>query len=222
MRPTLWLLALALAGCGTSPEAPAGEVDPGHAAFKPAAGARYVIDAGASRCTAKVGVQGPLSAFGHEHLMALRDLSGEARMGPRGVEGGTVDIVIRAASLAETGEKFSPEERQKIDRDVHEQALEVSKHPQILLKGVVGAVKPLGQNKFEVRIDSQVTLHGVTKTVALPAEVAVEGNTLKARGEFSIRHSDFGIKRLSAAAGAVQPTDRISLTFDLTARRRKR
>ena len=38
---------------------------------------RYVVDAGESRFTAKVEVGGLLSMFGHDHLVALREFTGD-------------------------------------------------------------------------------------------------------------------------------------------------
>jgi len=60
-----------------------------------------------------------------------------------------------------------------------------------------------------------LTLHGVTKPVEIPANVAFHGNTVTARGEFTIRHGDYRIERLSAAAGTVKAGDEITLSFTL-------
>src|SRR6185369_12068126 len=77
---------------------------------------RYVIDASASRFTATIGTAGILSSFGHEHTVALREFSGEARLNENDVESGSLRMTIQAASLHEAGKGFSDADRQAIDK----------------------------------------------------------------------------------------------------------
>jgi polyisoprenoid-binding protein YceI len=182
------------------------------------AGDRYLIDASAGRFTAKVGAGGLLSAFGHEHTVALRDFSGEAVLAEGGLEGSTLRLGLRADSTAEIGDAFSEEERKRIDRDIHAKVLEVSKHPRIDFQGTVVAATPLGEERFRVRIDGRLTLHGVTRPLSIEAVTRARGGLLTARGQFRVKHSDYALQRLSAAGGLVKASDEILVSFDLQGR----
>jgi len=182
----------------------------------------YVIESTEGRLTAKVAAAGLLSGFGHEHTLAIRAFSGEVRLSDRGLEGGTVWLAIRADSVAESGEEFSEEERKKIDRDVHAKVLEVSKHPAIDFRGTAVSAAPLGENRYRVRIEGTLSLHGVTRPLTISADVGPRGDVLSVRGKFAIKHSKYGLERLSAAAGLVKAADEITFSFDVLARRQIR
>ena len=77
---------------------------------------RYVVDPTSSWFSAKVEVGGVLSMFGHEHTVALRELSGEARFDPAAIEEASLRMTIRAASAVEVGQEFSEEDRKEIWR----------------------------------------------------------------------------------------------------------
>jgi hypothetical protein len=57
----------------------------------------------------------------------------------------------------------------------------------------------------------------VKRRVSFPANVAIEGRSLRASGEFTILHGDYNIKRLSAGAGTVKAKDPIRLSFKVVA-----
>ena len=178
----------------------------------------YVLDKDASVFTAKVEVGGLLSAFGHDHTVAMRDLSGEARFDPEKVEG-SLRMTIRTASIVEIGREFSEQDRQEITREIHDKALEVSKHPEIAFQSQSVSGRKVGEGEFQVLIRGRLTLHGVTRPVSIPARLLLEGGRLTARGTFTVRHSDYGIERLSAAAGTVKAKDEILLTFHIVTRK---
>jgi len=114
---------------------------------KRAGGDRYRIDAAASQFTARIGAAGALSVFGHEHFVAIREFSGEARLTPGALETGSLQVTINAGSLAEAGPAFSDADRKKIDHDIHEQALELSKYPQIVFSSTSVSAKKLGEGQ---------------------------------------------------------------------------
>jgi len=223
MKFFAWMMAAAgLAGCA---DAPAENPQPAPAVQEtrePQAtvGDRYVIDASAGRFQARIGTAGLLSAFGHDHTVALREFSGEARFKPGAEERGSLRMTIQAASLAETGKEFSDADRKKIDGDIHGKALEASKYPEIAFKSTKISVKKAGEREVQLEIRGDLTLHGVTKPVTVPAQVSMQGDTLTARGEFTIRHGDYKIQRLSAAGGTVKASDEIRMSFEIVARKK--
>jgi polyisoprenoid-binding protein YceI len=180
---------------------------------------RYVIDAPASRFTATVGTTGLLSAFGHDHTVALREFSGEARLSEDDIESGSLQLSIQAASLHEVGKDFSDEDRTAIDKDIHEQALETSKFPQIAFRSTELRARQIADGEYQIDLRGELTLHGVTRQLTVPARVTVRDGTLTAKGEFTVLHSDYKIRRLSAAVGTVKASDEIRMSFEIVARR---
>jgi polyisoprenoid-binding protein YceI len=180
----------------------------------------YTIDPGASQFTARIGVEGFLKAFGHEHVVAIRDYSGEAQLASGSVEPASLQLTIKPDSLSETEKSFSDSDRQQIDQAIHRDALETSKYQQIVFKSTSVSANKTGEGQYQAQVAGNLTLHGVTKPISIPMQVTVEGDTVTARGEFMIRHSDYQIKRISAAGGAVTAKDEINLTFNVVARKR--
>ena len=176
---------------------------------------RYVVDARESRFTAKVEVGGLLSMFGHDHLVALRDFSGDARFDPDRPDQGSLRLAIRSASLEEASRDFSAEDRKAITREIHDKALEVSRFPEILFQSTGLTATRKGDAECQIVLRGTLTLHGETRRVSIPVRLRLDGDRFIADGTFQVRHSDYGIARLSAAAGTVKAKDEITLSFHL-------
>jgi polyisoprenoid-binding protein YceI len=59
----------------------------------------------------------------------------------------------------------------------------------------------------------------MTQPLTLQANVNVLGTLLRIGGDFTLRQSDYGIKPVSFAAGALRLKDELKFTFDLVARK---
>ena len=93
------------------------------------------------------------------------------------------------------------------------EVLDADAHPTIKLQSVrVGGSAP------ELQITTRITIKGVARDVLVPATVAMEGNQLRASGEFDIRQTDFGIKPFSIGLGALEVQDRLHIVFSVVAR----
>ncbi len=77
-----------------------------------AAEMRYRIDPAQSRFMANVGSGGLLWFLGHAHHFAIRDFTGEATITPGSITPASLQITAKAASLEETGENFTEQEKQ--------------------------------------------------------------------------------------------------------------
>ena len=179
-------------------------------------GGRYHVIPAKSRFTAQVGVGGLLAAAGHPHTIAIRQFDGDLD-----VDSGSLDtslqMTIKSESLGEVGKEFDEDDRKKVNQSVHGEALETTKYPQIVFKGTTGSIKTLAAGQYEATIKGNLTLHGVTRQISFPAKVRLEQGHLRATGEFTILHSQYNLKRLSAAGGTVKAKDEIVLSFDLQA-----
>jgi polyisoprenoid-binding protein YceI len=65
-----------------------------------------------------------------------------------------------------------------------------------------------------IRVDGQLSLHGVTKHVSILAQVENGRYT----GRFALKQRDFGITPVSIAGGTVKVKDELTIEFDIHTR----
>lgn len=180
--------------------------------------AAYRLDPARSKFMIRAFAGGLLWFKGHDHFVAARDFTGEARLVPGSVSPASLTLTVRAASLAETRDVFTPQQKKIIDGELRDIVLEPDKYPEITFKSTDVSVEPRG-GVFKVKLGGDLTLRGVTRRVRIPAEVTLDGDTLRARGEFDIKRGDFKVPATSAFHGTVRVRDRLKVSFDIVARR---
>jgi polyisoprenoid-binding protein YceI len=94
--------------------------------------------------------------------------------------------------------------------------LESAKYPEITFKSTEITGRLTG-GQFEAKVGGELTLHGVTRHIVIPATVTLSGNELRARGEFTVNRGDYKVKATSAFHGMVRVRDRLKFTFDIVA-----
>jgi polyisoprenoid-binding protein YceI len=193
------------------------ESKPGDVGKETVNGTHYRVNPEKSRLTAQVEVGGMLKSLGHPHVIAIRKFGGEVRASSGMVGPASLELKFDTGSLTEVGKEFSDKDRQKVNQEVRDEALEASKHPEAVFKSSEVTVKQAGEDHYEASIRGTLSLHGTTNEVSFPAEVRVEGNSLHASGAFTVLHSAYGIKRLSAAGGTIKAKDEINLSFEIQA-----
>ena len=179
--------------------------------------ARYRLDAGQSKFMVRAFAGGLLWFKGHDHFIAVRDFSGEAQLTPGAANPAALQMTIRADSLVETRDVFTEQEKQIINKELREIVLETAKYPEITFKST-DVTGNLTGGQFEAKIGGDLTLHGVTRHIVIPATVTLGGGDLRARGEFTVNRGDYNVKATSAAHGLVRVRDKLKFTFDIVAR----
>ncbi|MFZ3263371.1 MAG: YceI family protein [Terriglobales bacterium] len=180
--------------------------------------ARYVIDTKGSTFQIQAFSQGLLSAFGHNPKIAIRNFEGDASFIAKGavLEDAKLEVRIRADSL-EVVDDISEKDRLEIERQIYNDVLETDRFPMILYEWS-GAATGNG-DLFWVKLEGALTLHGVTHTVPVSARVVIQGDSLRASGEFLVKQSDYDIAIVKVAGGAIQLKDEVKGTFNIVARR---
>lgn len=179
--------------------------------------ARYRLDASRSKFMVRAFAGGPLWFKGHDHFVAARDFSGEAELMPGASPPASLQMTVRSESLVETRDVFTTQQKQIIDKELREIVLETAKYPEITFKSTE-VTGDLTGGQFEAKIPGDLTLHGVTRHIVIPATVTLGGGELRARGEFTISRGDYNIKATSAFHGLVRVRDRLKFTFDIVGR----
>jgi len=178
----------------------------------------YRMDASQSKFIARAFAGGPLWFKGHDHFVAAKDFSGEAQLTQGASAGASLRMTVRAESLVETRDVFTEQQKQIINKELREIVLESAKYPEITFKSTE-ITGNLSGGQFDAKVGGDLTLHGVTRHITIPARVSLNGDTLRAQGEFTINRDDYRIKATSAFHGLVRVRDKIKFTFDIVARR---
>ena len=103
----------------------------------------------------------------------------------------------------------------KRDKDLNK-SMESSKHPTMRFE--LTGVTPAGQpaDTAAVALRGKLTLHGVTRDVALPGRVWKAGDALRLRGDFPLDLGDYEIGGLSKMLGMLRMQEGIEVHVDLT------
>lgn len=180
---------------------------------------KYVLEPTKSKFIAH-GQRGGLFWFkGHEHLIAVREFDGEAEITSETILPASLRLVARASSLEETSSAFTAAQKGIINKELREIVFQPDKYPEITFRSTSNTGTNMKGGQFDVKIKGDLTLHGVTKPITIPARVTITGDTLHAVGEFSIDRDDFGVKATSAFHGTVRVRNSVKLEFDMVGRK---
>ena len=226
-RLALCILLTALAGC-------AGPVDmSGSTAPNPLPAADYLetarrggqvyqVVAEDSLLLIRVGRDGPARRLGHDHAVASEHLAGYIELADER-DGSRADIAFPVVELVV--DKAAYRERLGLDTAPSEddvagtranmfKVLDPGQYPWVSASARVASIR-----EEDLQLAVSVTLHGATAEFLLPVRLELRDDTLRAAGELTIRHSDFGLQPFSAA-GLLRVADELEVQFDIQARRK--
>ncbi len=180
---------------------------------------RFRLDASQSKFIAHAIRSGLLWFKGHDHLVAAREFFGEAQITPDKVTPASLQLSVKTDSMVETSDAFTEPQKQIINKELREIVLEPEKYHEIVFKSTEVEGKLLGNGQYDLKIRGDLTLHGVTRRIVIPAKVTLTGSNLRAIGEFSIERSDFNVKATSAFHGMIRVRNKVKFTFDIVGHR---
>jgi polyisoprenoid-binding protein YceI len=134
----------------------------------PPATVTYNLDASQSKFMANANRSGPLWFKGHSHHLAASDFSGQVELTPDAITPASLRLVVKAASLHETGADFTEPQKQIINKELKEIVLLPDQYPDITFQSTNVTAKGLGGGRYDVNIKGNLTLHGVTRPVTIP------------------------------------------------------
>ena len=179
--------------------------------------ATYVVESRISRFQVQAFAGGLLSALGHNPVFAIRGMVGDVTFREETLEEGSATIRVDAASL-QLMDDISERDRREIERNMHLEVLETSRFPEIMFATTRVDVLDRSRAPCSVNLEGNLTLHGQTRALSIPAAVSVNGGLLRAFGEFRIWQSDYQINLVSVAGGTLKIKDELKLKFDIGAR----
>ena len=179
---------------------------------------RYVIDSRASRFTVQAFATGLMARMGHNPIIGIRDFSGEMQFNPDKLEAGGFRLVIKSASLSVQND-ISDKDLREIERLMNQEVLETAKFPEIVYEATIISVTKMADMLCSATLNGKLTLHGVTRNQTIVVRVALLGSMLRASGDFTLDQTDYNIKLVSVAGGALKLKDELKFSFEMVARR---
>lgn len=165
------------------------------------------IDTQRSTIAIQVGKSGLFSAAAHDHIVDAPISSGTIS------ESGTPRIEFRvetAKMSVRPDAKIDAKDQATIQTHMQEMTLETKKFPEITFRSV--RIDKLADGEW--RVDGDLSLHGVTKRISLNVKKTDEAYITHA----VLKQTDFGIKPISIAGGAIKVKNEVEIDFHFFAR----
>jgi polyisoprenoid-binding protein YceI len=104
-------------------------------------------------------------------------------------------------------------EIRKVTQAMRTEVLHVDKYPTMTF-----AADSISAKRGKMDLHLAVTMEGVTRTIPVTADVTLAPDTIRARGTFTAKQTDFGIKPFRGGPGGVlKVADEVKFCFDLVA-----
>jgi polyisoprenoid-binding protein YceI len=179
---------------------------------------KFAIDTAVSRFTVQAFATGLLSAFGHNPTIGIRDYDCEIQFVPGTYEKAFVRMTVRTGTM-DVLDEMKSDDRKKLEQLMYNDVLEVGRYPDVIYESKELTVQKLSDGLLAADLAGELSFHGVTHAHSLQARVTTMGAMLRISGEFSLRQSDYGIKPVSFAGGALRLKDDLKFSFELIAKK---
>ena len=179
----------------------------------------YTVVAEQSAVRIYVGKSGLFGFAGHEHEVVAPVAQGTVVADPADLARSSVTLSFDAAALKVTGEgepaKDVPQVQAKM---VGPEVLDAARFQSITFRSRSVTGKEVKAGVYDLQVTGDLDLHGVSRSLTLPLRVEVAADALTATGRTTLRHSDFGMKPVSAGGGTVKVKNEIGVDFRIVAR----
>lgn len=227
----LLLGLLALAGCAERPVR-----EPASPSAVPVApsteggvvrheGRAYQVASDESLLTILVYRGGALAKAGHNHVIASHSMTGTAWV-PRDPERASFEIHVPVNDFTIDEPKLRALEGQEFSSDVSDSARDGTKKNMLGESMLDGARFPevvLRSQRMEsgsegILAQVDVSIRGQTRTVTVPIHYDIQGNEVRAQGQFALKQTDLGLTPFSLLGGALRVEDEMTVRFSVLAR----
>ncbi|HEX4949501.1 MAG TPA: YceI family protein [Blastocatellia bacterium] len=176
----------------------------------------FSISAVQSQLTLTLVQEGILRRIHPTHHVGVKSFSGRIQL-PADESKASAELDAEAKSFANIDKNMSDIERSGFHKVLHEEVLASTKHPTIKFRSIsISNIQKSGENR-SFTLHGDLTLRGVTKRVAFPVKVTINGNQLRATGEEHIKQTDFGITPYSGGLGTIKIGDQLKVSFVIVA-----
>jgi polyisoprenoid-binding protein YceI len=178
----------------------------------------YTIEPRASQFTVQAFASGLISAVAHSPKIAIRDWKVETSFLPATLRDARLRAVVKSASL-EVLDDLREADRRELHRVMHEEVLETRKFPEIVFESSTITAERLKESLYRINVTGLLALHGVTNSHSFFCEVAIQPDSFRAHGNFSLLQTDYAIRVASIAGGSLKLQDELKFSFYVVGRK---
>jgi len=186
----------------------------------------YRLDAQRSQIVVQAFKGGFLSAFGHNHLLALRDISGLVMLAADS-SASRADLSIPVAAIevdnailrAAAGDGFTSKPSAGDIAGTRENMLSAGQLDGDQHAAIQVSVRVQRWQPPSALLALVLTVKGQPYTLTVPAEVALDGDTLQVNATLELSQQALGITPFSALGGTLKVADGLKLSVSLLAQR---
>ncbi|MGH9845854.1 MAG: YceI family protein [Blastocatellia bacterium] len=177
----------------------------------------YTFDAAQSGIVVTLVQEGMISKRYPTHRVLAKSFSGKIDL-PTDETKMAVVVEAEAKAMTNADEAMSEFERKGFHDVLRNTVLESEKFPVIkFVSASVSNVRKSGDNR-NFTLAGDLVLHGVTKRISFPVQVAFDGDQLRATGETKLKQSDFGMKPFEKGMGLIKISDDTKVGFSIVAK----
>jgi polyisoprenoid-binding protein YceI len=164
---------------------------------------------------------GAASRLAHDHVVLATGWTGSVSWDPENVAACNVSMSLPVSGL-------SPDTDPMRDHVGYESRLSTANQAKV--RGNIVSLTQLAAEHFPkvtyqstscsgagstITVAGNLTIRGVSKTIAVPMEISADGTSFKAKGTFSASHEDFKFSPYTAMGGALRNETEMRFTVDV-------
>ncbi len=225
-----WLLlagVLALSACRTPPPPPPPPppAAPPAPVIVPERIDHYRVDDQASQVLILVYRDGRMARLGHNHVLRVRQLSGEVVV-PKDITNTTFTLQFPVAALSIDETALRAEQGEDFKATIDPASIEGTREHMLgdkLLDGTHFPIVrlqsgPLTNDGDHWTATLSITVRDHVATVVVPMSLTLDPESLTASGEFDLTHSQLGLTPYSVGLGAIRVAETMHVRFRVLAR----
>ncbi|MFN7927588.1 MAG: YceI family protein [Blastocatellia bacterium] len=176
----------------------------------------YSFSAAQSQITLTLVQEGMLRKIHPTHHVGVKSFSGRIQL-LADESKTTVELEAETKSFVNIDSDMQDFERSGFHKVLHEEVLASARYATIKFRSVaISNIQKFGDNR-SFTLHGDLTLRDVTRRVAFPVKVTLNGTQLRATGEETIKQTDFGITPYSGGLGAIKIGDPLTVNFTIVA-----
>ncbi len=181
----------------------------------------YTIDTAQSEVIAHLTQEGLIVKRHPNHQVDVKTFTGKINVSTRDETQLRVEVEAESRALTNIDKTMSEFERNGFHQILRNEVLESEKYPTIKFtsESVTDVVRKGDERIFSLHGD--LLLHGTTRRVAVPVNVKINDQELRATGEAKFKQSDFGITPYEGGLGTIKIGDEVRVSFMVIARSSK-
>jgi polyisoprenoid-binding protein YceI len=172
-----------------------------------------------SRVVIEVGRSGLLGLAGHAHEVEA-PVGGSIVLDRSDPAHSEVVLEFETAALRVTGRGEPARDVPEVQRVMlSDRVLDATRYPTITFRSRSIAGVTASEHGLLALVTGDLTLHGVTRPLAIPVRVTFTDDSLSAEGTATVKQTDFGMQPVTAAGGAIRVKDELEISFNVKAGR---